>query len=105
MVIVMRAPRVDTLPQAKFYLNVAKITGNAAYVDAVVDFFMRSDVECPIAEYLSIASTYLKYGKKDKAVEIIEDVLEFIGSGCKKDKYNNAETTTEKPGGDGQWPS
>jgi len=91
----MLVARVTSLSQAKFYLNVAKSTGDVRYVEAVIDFFMRSEPECPIAEYLSIVATYLRYGKVDKAREMINDVLDFIGGGCgKKDKYDGVEPDT-----------
>lgn len=84
--------KVENLPQAKLYLNLAKSLAEPKYVEAVIDFFMQTQPECPIAEYLSIAATYLRYGKIDKAREMINDILEFLGGSCsKKDKYMDVQ--------------
>jgi uncharacterized protein YcsI (UPF0317 family) len=87
MVVWMRVPRVESLSQAKFYLRAAMITMNPRYVDAVIDYFMRSETECPIAEYLSIVSTYIRHGKLNKARQMIREILDFLDGSCsKKDK-------------------
>lgn len=83
---------VTSLHQARFYLNMARITHDPRYVQPVIDFFMKGDYECPIAEYLSIAHTYLSHGNVQKAEEMIEAVLDFLSDGCgEKDKYNDGE--------------
>jgi len=73
-----KVEKVTNLSQARLYLNLALTLKNHQYVDAVVDYFMRNSTECPIGEYLSIASIYLKYGRYDKAKLIIRDVLNTI---------------------------
>jgi len=91
--------RVETTTQAKFYLRMAQTLCKPQYIKAVIDFFMRNDTGCPIAEYLSIALTYMQYGKCDKAREMISDVLSFLDEGCgEKNKYNNDKEVNDKKG-------
>jgi len=83
--------RIMTESQAKFYLRMASINPRPQYIQALIDYFMRSNTDCPIAEYLSIALTYAKYGKIDRAREMVREIADFVcGENDKSNKNDNS---------------
>ncbi|MCD6524259.1 MAG: hypothetical protein J7K48_04595 [Thermococcus sp.] len=86
--------RANTLAQARFYLRMAAFDPKPEYIQAVIDYFMRNEPDCPIAEYLSIALTYARYGKREKAKEMVRDIVDFVCGG-ENNKYNGAKTNGE----------
>ena len=79
-----RPVKITSLSQARLYLKLAYVTGNYSFLDPVIDYFAENTEGCPIAEYLSIARTYLKHGKIDKARTMIKEIEDFIFGGCKE---------------------
>ena len=91
----VRPVRITTPAQAKFYLKVAAANPKPGIIEALIDYCMRTEPECPIAEYLSIVLTYIRYGKISGAKEMIGDVADFVCG--EKAKYNDAEHKDSKP--------
>jgi len=76
--LMVRKPIIRTPEQARFYLRLAAANPRPEYIEALIDFYVNADVECPIAEYLSIALTYARHGKTDKAREMLREVADFV---------------------------
>lgn len=88
----MKPIRISTPAQARLYLRITSANPRPEYIQALIDYFMRVNTECPIAEYLSIALTYVRYGKIKEAREMIKDVAEFVCSDGRKKKGEGKKT-------------
>jgi len=65
-------------------LKQAEQSLNPDLIEKAIKFFVKSKSECPIAEYLSLALTYSKYGDKEKARQIIRKVVKFLEGGGRR---------------------
>ena len=72
---------IRTKEEAISALKDAERTLDPNLIEKAIKFFAKSESECPIAEYLSLALTHAKYGDKEKARQFIRDVIEFVERG------------------------
>ena len=77
---------ITSTDEAISVLKQAEQSLNPDLIEKAIKFFAKSESECPIAEYLSLALTHSKYGDKEKARQFIRDVVEFVegGGSCGK---------------------
>jgi len=73
--------KITTKEEALSALKEAEITLDPDLIEKLVEYFAKSDSECPIAEYLSLALTNAKYGDKEKAKQIIRGIIDFLEGG------------------------
>jgi len=59
-------------------LRSASENPNPESIEELVEYYTKNEGECPIAEYLSLALTQAKYGSREKAKELIKDVIEQV---------------------------
>jgi len=72
---------ITSTDEAISVLKQAEQSLNPDLIEKAIKFFAKSESECPIAEYLSLALTHAKYGDKEKARQFIRDVVEFVEGG------------------------
>jgi len=75
------ASEITSTDEAISVLKQAEQSLNPDLIEKAIKFFAKSESECPIAEYLSLALTHSKYGDKEKARQFIRDVVEFVEGG------------------------
>ena len=72
---------ITSTDEAISVLKQAEQSLNPDLIEKAIKFFAKSESECPIGEYLSLALTHAKYGDKEKAKQFIRDVVEFVEGG------------------------
>ena len=75
------ASEITSTDEAISVLKQAEQSLDPDLIEKAIKFFAKSESECPIAEYLSLALTHAKYGDKEKAKQLIRDVVEFVEGG------------------------